>query len=601
MMRRSWALLPLFSLVYSPVSARYLGPLDPPPVDLTSKASLVRSQWESLTSTLKDHFNGRQSDDSLSFLDKITFSLGLFSVHDQDGCLQYHHTGPDVRNSTLGVNSVDGNSIYRLASMSKIFTVYAGLLLLDPSDWHKPLTEIFPEISSLPTDDPVHHVQWDTITPFSLASQISGVPRDARPFDVGEISTSLAQAEPEPIDPTTLGLPPLTTNSTGINVPCQTLTCSAVEYIQGIQGPILPVFQSPGYADTNFILLGRVISKLTGLPTNEEWFQKAVLGPLDMKNTSSVSPTKKPYAGYVVTGDPEAFAFQGEITSSSGGVFSTTNDVAKLGVSILNSTLMPADLTRRWMKPTTFTAGLEFAHGMGWEIYRYTDKKTGHVTDLYTKLGDSGSYASYLVLVPDYDFGFSVLLGSGIAAAAERSAAAQLLADMVSETILPALRDQAAAETMRNYEGTYIAKGHAPSTNASTSTSTSTLTLEYNQTAGAGFGLTITSLVNDGHDLLAYLKRLQGNADQLVLAPSTYDPVNKRRGFVITPVVEEGGYTGLFSKQMATNADWLLNSVYTYGGQAMGTIYFDVADDGTAVAASPAPLRGKRFVKSTSA
>ncbi|KAI1420854.1 beta-lactamase/transpeptidase-like protein [Xylaria sp. FL1777] len=579
--------LAIASLCLPTALARFLGPLNPAPVDLTSGASCVRSKWENITSTLDDHLTHEEPNEALSGLDNITFSLGLFSVHDANaaGSLQYHHTGPDIKNSSFGVTKVDGNSIYRVASMTKVISVYAGLLLLDPNDWHKPLTDIFPEIASLPKDDPVHHIQWDTITPFSLASQISGIPANARPFDAGELSTALYFTDP--VDPTTLGLPPLTLNSTGINVPCQAANCTAVQYLEGIQSPTFPVFQSPGYANTNFILLGRVISKLTGLPTNEEWFQKALFSPLGMTSTSSLSPTKPPYAGYVVAGDPEDFAFQGEITTSSGGVFTTTNDIAKLGISILNSTLLPADQIRKWMKPTTFTASLDFAVGMGWEIYRYTDQVTGHVTDLYTKLGDSGNYASYIVIVPDYDFGFSVIVTSGIATAAERSAAAHLLADIVSEGILPALRDQATAETKRNYEGTYISTGQ----------NTSTLTLTYNQTAGAGYGLTITSLINDGRNLLHFIQGAWGS-DQLVLAPSTaVDPKTKQRGFVATPVTAPGEFTGVFSKMWATDVEWINNNGLTYGGQALGTFYFDVADDGSAVAALPAVLRGKRFTK----
>ncbi|KAI1159753.1 beta-lactamase/transpeptidase-like protein [Nemania serpens] len=576
------------SLCLPAVYARVLGPLDPAPVDLTSSDSNVRLQWENLTSTLEGHFNGTASNNALSGLDKITFSLGLFSIHDPEaaGQLQYHHTGPDVRNSSFGVNKVDGNSIYRLASMTKIMTVYSGLLLLKTSDWDKPLTEIFPEIASLPNNDPVHHIQWDTITPFSLASQISGIPANARPFDGGELSTVFYYTNP--LDPTTLGFPPLALNSSGIDVPCQTANCSAVEYIQSIQAPTLPVFHSPGYANTNFVLLGRVISKLTGLPENEDWFQKAVFGPLGMKSTSSLSPTNPPYPGYVVTGSADVFAFQGGITSSSGGIFSSTNDVAKLGISILNSTLLSTDQTRKWMKPNSFTASFDFALGMGWEIYRYTDKVTGHVTDFYTKLGDAGNYATFIVLVPDYDFGFSVITTSGLVDATERSDEAHLLADLISETILPALRDQAATETKRNYEGTYTAAG----------TNTSTLTLAYNETAGAGFGLTVTSLINEGADLLGYIHRLMGTS-QLVLAPATVDCEAKQRSFVATPVVPDGEYTGVFSKMWATDLDWLNNNGITYGGQALGTFYFDLAEDGSAVAASPAVLRGKQFKKTS--
>lgn len=585
-MMRSSISLAIASLCMPTALARYLGPLNPPPTDLASDGSHVRRTWTELTSILEGHLNGTERNEMLTGLDNITFSLGLFSAHDPEAAasLQFHHTGPDIINSSLGVNLVDGDSIYRVASMTKVVSVYAGLLLLDPDDWNKPLTEIFPEIASLPSDDSVHHIQWDTITPFSLASQISGLPANARPFDAGELSTVFYSTNP--VDPTTFGLPPLTLNSTGINVPCVDQYCSAAEYIESVQAPTFPVFQTPGYANTNFILLGRVISKLTGLPTNEEWFQKAVFGPLGMTNTSSLSPTNPPYPGYVVGGDPEAFAFQGGITSSSGGIFSTTNDIAKLGISMLNSTLLSAGKTRKWMKPTAFTDSFDFALGMGWEIYRYTDKATGHITELYTKLGDAGNYASYLVVVPDYDFGFSVIVTSGIATAAERSAAAHLLADLVSETILPALRDQAAVETKRNYEGTYTSVGR----------NTSTLILTYNETASAGFGLTITSLVNEGRDLLNFLQIALGS-DQLVLAPSTVDLKTGRRGFVATPVTAPGAYTGLFSEVFATNADWLNNNGITYGGQALGTFYFDIAEDGSAVAALPAVLRGKRFKK----
>ncbi|KAJ8128621.1 hypothetical protein O1611_g5013 [Lasiodiplodia mahajangana] len=120
------------SLCLPAVYARILGPLNPAPVDLTSDTSSVRSQWENLTSTLEGHLNGTTRNAALSGLENVTFSLGLFSVNDPQAAyrLQFHHTGPDVRNSTFGVNKVDGNSIYRVASMTKVITVYSGLLLL---------------------------------------------------------------------------------------------------------------------------------------------------------------------------------------------------------------------------------------------------------------------------------------------------------------------------------------------------------------------------------------------------------------------------------------------------------------------------------------
>ncbi|KAI1328696.1 beta-lactamase/transpeptidase-like protein [Xylariaceae sp. FL0255] len=582
---RSTVSLAIASACLPSVFGRFLGPLDPTPVDISSESSVVKATWNNITSQLHAHFDGSKPIKGLSILNENTFSLGLFSPHDAGAtALQYHYTGPFVKNSTLGVNNVDGDSIYRVASMTKAITVYAGLLLLNETDWNTPLSKIFPEIASLPADDPVHHVQWDTITPFSLASQISGVPRDAFPFFTEDIWVVFETNEP-PINPLTRGLPKLNTTAPGLNVPCLTANCSATAYLKGIQAPLFPSFQTPGYADTNFVLLGRVISRLTGLPQNEDWFQKAVFEPLDMSKTSSVSPTKKPYEGYVVTGSVAGFATPGGISSSSGGVFSTTNDVAKLGNSILNSTLLPSWQTRKWLKPTTFTAGTQFAVGLAWEIYRYTDPVTGHVTDFYTKQGDSGNYASYLVLVPDYDFGFSILMGTSLAGQAEQSAGVELLADLLSEALLPALREQAAAEAKKNYEGTYV--GGKGENNGSTSY----ITLEYNTTAGPGFGLTITEMFNDGVNMSSILADFIGSP-QVVLAPSTFDGAKKQRGFIMTGVINSPApYTGLFSKAYATNDDWLTNNVVTYGGETFASIYFDLDNDGSAISLTSPAMR----------
>ncbi|KAK8088621.1 hypothetical protein PG997_003582 [Apiospora hydei] len=525
----------LASLCLSGVSSRFLGPMDPAPVDISGKDSI------------------------------------------------YHHTGPDVRNSSNGVRTVNGDSIYRVASLTKLFTVFAGLLELKPQDWNLPLDEVFPEIAGLPNDDPIRHIDWHSVTPLNLASQISGVPRDGLPFSLGEFwYTLMGLTGKPPVDPTTLGLPPISVEEANAAVPCKGYNCSVVDYIKGLQGPTFLPWQTPGYADTGFILLGQAISRLTNM-TLEEYYRKAVLDPLGMAKTTATAPTEKGFPGYVVVAPLKDFALDGGITRASGGVFSTTNDLAKLGIGILNSTLLPADQTRKWMKPSTFTAHSEFAQGMGWEIYRYTHRDTGHITDMYTKLGDAGSYSSYLVLIPDYDAGFSVIQASGIAGPAARSAATQLLADIVSEAILPALQTQAAVEAKRNFAGTYTDGKNS-----------SSLTLAYNQTASNGAGLTLVSFTSDGHDMMAQLAAQLGSMS-LVLQPAIAAPRPVRQlSFQATPVVDpadEGAATGLFSKQFAVNSDWIRNNGATYGGQGFGTFIFNVSGQGEATAVTPAFLR----------
>lgn len=86
----------------------------------------------------------------------VTFSLGLFSIHDRAAAeLQYHYASPEVVKAPNGTHKVDGDSIYRIASVSKLFTVYAGMIELSSEDWNRPITEFIPElaISAEKSDD----------------------------------------------------------------------------------------------------------------------------------------------------------------------------------------------------------------------------------------------------------------------------------------------------------------------------------------------------------------------------------------------------------------------------------------------------------------
>jgi len=60
------------------------------------------------------------------------------------------------------------------------------------------------------------------------------------------------------------------------------------------------------------------------------------------------------------------------------------------------------------MKPVTFTSDPFRPVGHAWEIQRVSLQDPYRVVDTYTKAGDIGSYASYLILLPDYDLGFTI-------------------------------------------------------------------------------------------------------------------------------------------------------------------------------------------------
>lgn len=544
--------------------ARLLGPMDPAPVDLASSNSAVHAAWKNITAEL-DALVG----DELQGLGNYTFSVGLFSMHDAaaQAAYQYHHTGPDVAQSDVGVTSVDGDSIYRVASISKLVTALVGNLRLNASEWNRPLTDIFPEIADLPVaGDALEQVQWQEITPLALATQLTGLVSNGYPFAADYAASGLA-------------------------TPCtdtQQVECSARDYIAGLNAVHRPNFRpwtTSQYSNTNFVLLGLVLRRLTGQDL-AALYRDAVFAPLGMARSSAAAPPADaaPFAGYVVAGDAAAFRLEGGITAGSGGVYSTTNDLARLGVGILNGALLGGAATRRWLRPVALTAAADFAVGAGWEIYRYAHADgTGAVTELYTKSGNSGAYSGYAVLAPAHGAGFSLLLASGVPGTAGPALlrAQARAADAVTAALLPALQRQAAAEAARRFAGTYAAADGAAA-----------LTLVYNATATPGAGLRVAAFAAGGVDVLVDVY-----GGRPVLQPAIDD---RRRGggdddggpaaggrlsFQATAVGSAwpaAAVTGLFSRVLAENLAWF--DTQELRGQSIRTFEFDLGPDGRATA-----------------
>ena len=90
------------------------------------------------------------------------------------------------------------------------------------------------------------------------------------------------------------------------------------------------------------------------------------------------------------------------IEKRAGGYFSSTNDFATIGKSILNSTLISAARTRRWLKPSSFVNGLNLGVGRPWEINRFQNDDN-HTVDIYTKAGDCKCFSpSSLTFIDQY-------------------------------------------------------------------------------------------------------------------------------------------------------------------------------------------------------
>lgn len=487
------------AMIIATVPATFLGPTYPAPVDLSSQESLVRSAWEELTSrfdtSLKQGGNVTAST-TIAGAEGITFSAGLFSLHDEGATkLQYHYTAPQIAESPYGTNEVDGDSIYRVASVSKLVTVFSALLSLSEEQWNRAITDFVPELISHLNDDQSPH--WSEITPSMLASQLSGIAA------LGTIGDLYLNLEPAALAANTSiagfaqsrGLPPPHPSRLAPASGTKDYTTRNFMALNGWEPPTFLPNWTPAYSDLGFMILGLVISRVTG-KAYDMMYRDLVFERLGMDSSFANAPTGgRLFSRSVIAGPMHNnFQFAENIpTIPSGGLLSTINDLCRLGIGMLNGTLISKKNTRAWMKPRTHTASLTYSVGEPWEIVRYIHRDTGKVTDIYTKLGDSGSYGGMLAIIPDYDAGFSFL--NAQFNSSERGQVALKLIDLISEEVIPALEAQAAAEATRNFVGTY--ESTDPQLDSS-------LEIAFNESTvlTSSSGLNIQNWISNGTDMI---------------------------------------------------------------------------------------------------
>ncbi|PMD47083.1 beta-lactamase/transpeptidase-like protein [Hyaloscypha variabilis F] len=576
--------VPLLLIVHlsSRAAADFSGPSYPAPVDLSSNQSLVAASWTNITSTLEIYTNdGNLSTfGTASQIKNLTFSLGMFSLNDPKATeLQFHYTSPEIANSSNGTRKVDEDSIYRIASLTKAFTILTGLINLNDTDWDRPLTDIFPALAGFAEKEPgegnpVYVIPWDKVTPSALAAQISGVTRDILPFNVNDIALAIVPSVFEP----GLGLPPVNSSDPRVVTPCvltllvNGTVCSTVPYLESasLQAPAFEPWTTPAYANNGFVLLGRAISAITS-KSMEQLYQDSIFGPLGMASSNSSTPPESEWYRAVIPGAVTNFALDAGVLVSTGGLLSTTRDIATFGISILNSTLLSPDQTRKWLKPVSHTARLQYSVGRPWEIIRYTHA-SGHITDMYTKLGDSGTYSSWMVLLPDYKAGFSILSAGTMDNRFEVLAA---IMELVADSILPALEAKAGIEAEQYLGGTYTST--IPGLNSS-------LTLTHDQTETASPGLVVESWISNGTDMLTRLEPAVGPPPWRLL-PSISDARNEKAAFWLVSALDAPSPEpplGLFSG--FENQDWLNVDSLAYGDVGVGSFVFDLGTDGKAQA-----------------
>ena len=108
-------------------------------------------------------------------------SLTLKSLHEDEPLLDLHHTPSKADNRS--VSEVDANTLYRIASISKLFSPLAALQVAD-INLDDPVTKYVPELLDLQRQqedvNELTTVAWDEITVGALGSHMSGFGSDSK-------------------------------------------------------------------------------------------------------------------------------------------------------------------------------------------------------------------------------------------------------------------------------------------------------------------------------------------------------------------------------------------------------------------------------------
>lgn len=152
------------------------------PAPWNTSNDLITSTSQGLNSVFAELL---QNETVAQITNSTSFSLQLYSLHDAQPLLTFHHTAPSLAASKEGVTKVDSDTVYRLASVSKALTVYIYLLAIGDSSFNDPITKYVPELAEYAAtrnaSDVLGAIDWDSITVGALASQLSGIPRDPNP------------------------------------------------------------------------------------------------------------------------------------------------------------------------------------------------------------------------------------------------------------------------------------------------------------------------------------------------------------------------------------------------------------------------------------
>lgn len=187
--------------------------------------------------------------------------------------------------------------------------------------------------------------------------------------------------------------------------------------------PQAPVGKSFKYSDVNFIVLGKLIEKRTGMPL-DQYVRTKTLEPLGMSDSgfgvpsekrSRCAPTEKRDGEWIIgqVHDPRAWALSG--VAGHAGLFSTLDDLRKYAQAMLRGSRSQADgrgdsflqpgTIRLMTRANRIPGGLR---GLGWDMQTGFSSNRGDLLSPRA-FGHGGFTGTVMWVDPDRDFFFIFL------------------------------------------------------------------------------------------------------------------------------------------------------------------------------------------------
>ncbi|CAG8921609.1 unnamed protein product [Penicillium salamii] len=553
MLYSRWLLLLASAHAHGATVCPLLGPAFPAPTAL-SKDETFLSATEELTSKLHKAIDNGD-------LPSISFALQIFNGQEPDSAFSFYHTDEIIKSGNVGVNEIDENTIFRIGSISKLWTMFLYMTFGGIRHFPEPITKYIPELranqSSSKPPNAIDHVQWEDVTIGELASHQAGILNNYGLLDLASQQNTLQNQ----------GFPELSESE---QVSCgNTRPCDRAEFFDGVLERPATSY-TPLYSNSGYQLLGYALKSILGA-SYEDILLDRLIKPLNLTQSSLNTPNPD-LAAIPYNETASWFDFEFGDAGSAGGIYSSTKDMATFGRAILSNALIEPAITRRWLKPAAHTSSLRNSVGAPWEIYSHS---TPRRVDLYSKAGDIGSYSSFIGLSPDHDTGFTIL----VAGSSNTHQSTAVIADIVADTLLPTLDTVARNQGLERFGGDY---------ELSTGGSNSSITISADDSPG----LHVERWISDSVDMYETLMTLTGVTDpsaiSIRLQPNGLQSPGRIRFSAVIYALETPPDAGPISGSCVS---WFVVDTFVYGNVGLSDFKFELDDNGYATSISPQALR----------